>query len=113
MNYQRIYEAFIADRRSREEITYLVQPYTERHHILPRSLGGGDEPSNLIRLTPEDHFFAHLLLAKIHGGRMWAPLKLMAGAHGSRYGQARRLHAAAARSARDSARGENCWNFKN
>lgn len=79
MNYQRIYKAFIADRRSREEITCLIQPYTERHHILPRSLGGGDEPSNLIRLTPEDHFFAHLLLAKIHGGEMWAPIAFMVG----------------------------------
>ena len=48
-----------------------------RHHILPRALGGGDEPENLIRLTAEDHFFAHLLLAKAHGGKQWAPLIIM------------------------------------
>jgi hypothetical protein len=42
-------------------------------------LGGGNGADNLIRLTAEDHFFAHLLLAKIHGGRMWAPIALMIG----------------------------------
>ena len=68
MNYARIYSEFIADRLTKQP----VKPdYFEKHHILPRSLGGGNEKSNLIRLTPEDHLFAHLLLAKIHGGKMW------------------------------------------
>jgi hypothetical protein len=52
---------------------------TSGHHILPRSLGGSDHPSNLINLSPEDHFFAHLLLARIHGGYMWSALFLMSG----------------------------------
>ena len=34
----------------------------EEHHILPRSLGGKDEPSNLIWLFPEEHYVAHRLL---------------------------------------------------
>lgn len=76
MNYQKIYSAFIADRRTSEDTNALLG-YTERHHIVPRSLGGGDESENLIRLTPEDHFFAHLLLAKIHGGKMWYGLMAM------------------------------------
>ena len=74
MDYARIYRAFIADRRR-------VEPgltgYVERHHILPRSLGGSDEAENLIRLTPEDHFFAHLLLAKIYGRGMWVAVRMM------------------------------------
>lgn len=74
MNYALVYEEFIADRRMRE--AGLVG-YVERHHILPRSLGGGDGRANIIRLTPEDHFFAHILLARIHGGNMWAALVLM------------------------------------
>ena len=69
MDYRRIYSEFIVDRRTKEPA---VEGYTERHHIVPKSLGGTDEPANLIRLTAEDHFFAHLLLAKIHGGGMWA-----------------------------------------
>lgn len=76
MNYKRIYDEFIKDRREKEKT---LTGYTERHHILPRSIGGGDEPSNLIRLTPEDHFFAHLCLAKMHGGKLWAPVAFMAG----------------------------------
>lgn len=74
MDYKRIYDQFIKDRRAKEPD---LAGYVERHHILPRSLGGGDEPGNIVSLTPEDHFFAHLLLAKIHGGRMWAPIAFM------------------------------------
>lgn len=76
MNYQKIYSAFIADRRTREQTAQLLD-MTEGHHILPRTLGGDDSPRNIIRLTPEDHFFAHLLLAKIHGGKMWYALRSM------------------------------------
>lgn len=32
----------------------------------PRCLGGGNEPGNLVRLTPEEHYLAHQLLVKIH-----------------------------------------------
>lgn len=79
MDYERIYREFIADRRARE---VGLTGYTEKHHILPRSLGGGNEPENLIRLTAGDHFFAHLLLAKAHGGKLWYALNaLMAGHH--------------------------------
>jgi hypothetical protein len=78
VNYLRIYNLFIADRRKREKA---VIGYSERHHIKPRCLGGGDGPENLIRLTPEDHFFAHLLLAKAHGGKLWAPIAYMLGGH--------------------------------
>jgi len=74
MNYERIYSEFIADRRSKESA---LTGYTEKHHILPRSLGGTDEPSNLIRLTPADHYFAHECLARAHGGKMWAALYFM------------------------------------
>jgi hypothetical protein len=72
MNYQRIYEAFIADRREREAAVIESGVYVERHHITPRSLGGGDEAENIVALTAGDHFFAHLCLAKVHGGNQWA-----------------------------------------
>lgn len=41
-------------------------------------MGGSDALTNLIDLSPEDHFFGHLLLAKIHGGKMASALRLMA-----------------------------------
>lgn len=76
MNYQSIYEQFIADRRSK---AHAFGTYTESHHVVPRSLGGDDAAENLIDLSPEDHFFAHLLLAKIHGGMLWVPVVMWLG----------------------------------
>ncbi len=84
MNYQKIYQDFIVSRREREAA---IVGYSEKHHIVPKALGGGNEKANLIRLTPEDHFFAHLLLAKVHGGAMWAAVLAMANlARTSRWG---------------------------
>lgn len=40
--------------------------YHERHHILPKSLGGSDDDNNLIDLFPKEHYIAHELLAKEH-----------------------------------------------
>jgi 5-methylcytosine-specific restriction endonuclease McrA len=40
--------------------------YVERHHILPKSLGGTDESNNMVSLTAREHWIAHLLLHKIH-----------------------------------------------
>lgn len=77
MNYLRIYQNFIFSRRAIEKSLLASGDYKEIHHILPRSLGGGNTKENLIALTPEDHYFAHLLLAKIYGGRLWAAVFLM------------------------------------
>jgi hypothetical protein len=40
--------------------------YYEKHHIVPRCLGGSDEDNNLVHLTPREHFIAHLLLTKMY-----------------------------------------------
>lgn len=39
-----------------------MKPYREKHHIIPRCLGGSDDPSNLVELTWDDHKEAHLIL---------------------------------------------------
>lgn len=75
MNYELIYENFIKSRLNSPK----PEGYCETHHILPRSLGGNDDKSNLIKLSAREHFFAHLLLAKIHGGLMWHAINLMRG----------------------------------
>lgn len=74
MDYERIYREFITDRREKES---RLEGYTEVHHIVPRCMGGSDCATNLISLTPEDHYFAHLLLAYAYGGKLWAPLIIM------------------------------------
>jgi hypothetical protein len=39
--------------------------YFEKHHIIPKSLGGTNDPSNLVKLTAREHFICHLLLPKM------------------------------------------------
>lgn len=72
MNYLKCYESII-DNRKLNNLT----GYSEKHHITPRSLGGGDEKGNIIKLTAREHFVVHRLLAKIHGGSMWCALAFM------------------------------------
>ena len=38
--------------------------YHERHHIIPKCLGGSNDKSNLIDLFAKEHFIAHKLLAE-------------------------------------------------
>lgn len=64
MNYQEIYRNFMTDRQQNPR--YI--DYFETHHILPKALGGNNDPKNLIRLTAREHYLAHLLLAKIYRG---------------------------------------------
>ena len=63
MNYQKIYNNLITKRQNEilpDEI------YGEKHHIIPKCLGGNNKKENLVRLTAREHYIAHLLLAKIH-----------------------------------------------
>jgi len=75
MNYQKIYDDLIAKCKSRPSI----EGYKERHHIVPKSLGGSNDSSNLVDLTAREHFVAHFLLAKLHGGNQWCSIKRMRG----------------------------------
>lgn len=63
MNYQRIYELLM--QRGQTDRSGL---FTERHHVVPRCFGGNDSTDNIVRLTPDEHRLAHLLLHKIHPG---------------------------------------------
>jgi len=49
--------------------TRSLTEYKERHHIIPRSLGGSDLQSNLVDLTAKEHFICHLLLPKMTYGK--------------------------------------------
>lgn len=63
MNYSRHYNTLIDRARTR---TILPGIYFEKHHIIPKCLGGNNEPDNIVNLFPEEHYIAHLLLVKIH-----------------------------------------------
>lgn len=78
MNYKLHYDRLISKSLSREK----PRGYCEEHHILPSALGGGDNKENLVWLTAREHYVAHLLLAKIYGGKMWSASKWMGGVQG-------------------------------
>lgn len=44
----------------------LIGGYKEKHHIIPRSLGGSNEHTNLIYLTAREHYICHMLLVEIY-----------------------------------------------
>lgn len=44
-------------------------PNTEKHHILPRCLGGTDGENNLVRFSIRQHYIAHMLLIRMYEGR--------------------------------------------
>ena len=45
-----------------------IDGYCERHHIIPRSLGGSNDSNNIAFLTAREHFICHLLLVKMTVG---------------------------------------------
>ena len=64
MNYNILYSKFIESRPIRVKPQRLDGSLCV-HHILPRSLGGNNDPDNLIVLTLKEHYFAHKLLYKM------------------------------------------------
>ena len=46
----------------------IIGGYTEKHHIIPSSLGGTNDNENLVSLTAREHFVCHLLLTKMTTG---------------------------------------------
>jgi hypothetical protein len=98
MNYQQIYNNLI-DRATRR----ISKGYVEKHHIVPRCLGGTDAKENIVNLYPEEHYLAHLLLCKLNKGNsklLYAAMNMTSGSminNGKRnnkaYGWLRRQYA--------------------
>jgi len=65
MNYKKIYDELML--RSKDRVIE-DNIYTEKHHIIPKSLGGSNDNDNLVVLTAREHFLAHYLLTKIIKG---------------------------------------------
>lgn len=66
MDYSKIYSALIARGLERGLIKKKLNYYTEKHHIIPKSMGGQNKKDNYVLLTAREHFFAHELLYKIY-----------------------------------------------
>ena len=65
MNYEEIYSKIIsrAKEANREKG---VETYYEKHHIVPRCIGGSNEKSNMVLLTAKEHFLCHKILTYIY-----------------------------------------------
>jgi hypothetical protein len=74
MNHKKQYELLINKTKTR---VLDNKVYTEKHHILPKSLGGSNSLSNIVVLTGREHFIAHMLLAHIYGKGMWQAAIMM------------------------------------
>ena len=79
MDYKKHYDKLIEKARSRTK----PEGYTERHHIIPKCLGGIDDQTNIAVLTAREHFVAHLLLVKIYpeNPSMGYSVSIMSGKH--------------------------------
>ena len=62
MDYKFVYNCIISKAKNRTELS----EYYEKHHILPKSLGGSNDETNLVKLTAREHFICHWLLVKMY-----------------------------------------------
>lgn len=61
MNYQKIHDQIIERAKTRQ-----LEGYKEKHHIIPKCLGGTDDLENIVNLTAREHFIVHKLLCEIY-----------------------------------------------
>jgi hypothetical protein len=75
MDYQKIYNQIIERAKIRQ-----LEDYKEKHHIIPRCIGGLDIKENIVELTAREHFLCHRLLCEIYPkeSKLWYALFLMA-----------------------------------
>lgn len=61
MNYKEIYNRIIERSKNR-----ILESYKERHHIIPKCIGGDNSSDNLTELSVKEHYVCHHLLVKIY-----------------------------------------------
>jgi hypothetical protein len=74
--YQKWYDSLINKTITRNWDKKTSKCYVEKHHIIPRSLGGNNNKDNLVYLTAREHFIAHLLLSKMYSGESKSKMQL-------------------------------------
>lgn len=61
MNYFKIYYNLTHNKHNNDNLTY-----SEAHHIIPKCMGGTDEPTNIVKLSLREHYLAHKLLCEMY-----------------------------------------------
>ena len=62
MNYIEIHNYIINRAKNR----IINKGYIEKHHIIPKCMGGKNHKKNIVKLTGREHYIIHQLLAKIY-----------------------------------------------
>lgn len=62
MDYIKVYDQLIERGLTRSSLTC----YFEKHHIIPKCLGGSNHRNNIVNLTAREHFIVHWLLSRIY-----------------------------------------------
>ena len=57
MYYKKIYDQIIERAKCRD-----LEGYSEKHHILPKCMGGSDSKDNIVSLTAREHYICHHIL---------------------------------------------------
>ena len=68
MDYKNIYYKIIEKAKNEDKNGKRGIGYFEKHHILPKSLGGSNDKENLVKLTAREHFICHALLIRFLQG---------------------------------------------
>jgi hypothetical protein len=69
MDYKKIYNDLIESRLKLNHSKKEKDCFYEKHHIIPKCLGGSNTKINLILLTPREYYIAHLLLTQMYEGK--------------------------------------------
>lgn len=64
MNYQKIYDCLISRGLKRGLNKKKIDYYTERHHIIPKCMGGDNSKENLVLLTCQRTFYCSSTISK-------------------------------------------------
>lgn len=63
--YSKYYFNIVTNAKAR---TLAIDTYVEKHHIIPRSLGGLNNSDNIVKLSAREHLVCHRLLVKMTSG---------------------------------------------
>lgn len=88
MNYTEIHDQIINKRK----VEFLKEnEYGEKHHIVPKCLGGSNSKENIVKLTAREHFIVHMLLVRMYPVGSMERNKMLTALKRMRYGNKEQL----------------------
>ena len=79
MDLQKIYNSIIERGKTRGLNKKRLDGYFEKHHIVPKCVGGKDEKSNYVLLTAREHYVCHMILPYLYPNSkgLWVAIERM------------------------------------